>query len=73
MNEFGSDWSRQKLLCYDVRAAVINALGYLELVQDETADESAAKKALKGAHQTIRDAGRKAEELFQEIWKAGNT
>jgi len=31
-----------------VRAAVINALGYLELVQDETADESAAKKALKG-------------------------
>jgi hypothetical protein len=70
VNEFGSDWSRQKLLCYDVRAAVITTLGYLELIEEEKANESAVKKALKGALKNTRAAAQKVEELFQEICKA---
>lgn len=47
MNEFGSDWSRRKLLCYDVRAAVISTLGYLELLGEAKTDEITTKNALK--------------------------
>jgi hypothetical protein len=43
VNEFGSDWPRQKLLCYNVRAAVINTLGCLELIEEKP-DKSVEKK-----------------------------
>ena len=73
MNEFGFDWPRQKLLCYDVRHFVITTLGYLEVVEEEKADEGTAKKALEGALKNTRAAAQKIEELFQEICKTEKT
>lgn len=69
MKVFGSDWSRQKLLCYDVRAAVISTLGYLELVEESRSEESAPEKAIQGALKNTRLAAHKVEELFQELCK----
>ena len=65
--EFGSDWSRQKLLCYDVREAVVASLGYLELIAEHNVDGEASEKALKGALKNTQFAARKVAELFQEI------
>ena len=69
VNEFGSDWPRQKLLCYDVRYFVITTLEYLEPLEEEKADEGNARKAFQGALKNTRAAAQKVEELFQEICK----
>lgn len=62
MTEFISDWSRQKLLCYDVRAAVVTALGYLELMRE---NNTITRTNLKIALKNTRTAAKKADELFQ--------
>lgn len=67
MKELGSDWSRQKLLCYEVRAAVISTLSHLELIEERSTKEPTAGKALKGAMKHTRLAAQKVEELFRQI------
>jgi hypothetical protein len=66
-----SDWSRQKLLCYDVRAAILTARGYLELLVQDNPGHGPAEKALQIALENARDAANKSEELFQEICQTG--
>lgn len=70
MTEFISEWSRQKLLCYDVRAAVVTALGYLELMQQKN---NITRTNLKIALKNTRVAAKKVDELFQEISNTGQT
>lgn len=70
VKEFGSDWPRQKLLCYDLRAAVVTTLGCLELVTDHKHDNNEGEKALNLALENTQLAARKVEELFREICKA---
>ncbi len=72
MKEFASDWSRQKLLCYDVRAALVSTLGYLELIEARTTEEITAQNAIQGALKNTRFAVEKVEELFREICATEN-
>jgi hypothetical protein len=70
VKEFGSDWPRQKLLCYDLRAAVITTLGCLELITDHKHEKTEVEKALNLALKNTQLSARKVEELFREICKA---
>jgi hypothetical protein len=65
--EFGDDWPRQKLPCYDVREAVISTLGYLEVLQEAKLDQSNSEKALKRAIGHIKAAAEEVEKLFKMI------
>jgi len=70
VKEFGPDWPRQKLLCYDLRAAIITTLGWLELITDHKHESTEFEKALNLALKNTQLAARNVEELFQEICKA---
>jgi hypothetical protein len=66
-DDFGADWPRQKLLCYDVRCYVINTLGYLEMLQETKLNQSDSEKALQGAFRQTKAAVDAVEELFKVI------
>jgi hypothetical protein len=69
VKEFGADWPRQKLLCYDLRAAVATTLGCLELMVDHKLGKTEVEKALNLAFKNTQLSAQKAEELFREICK----
>jgi hypothetical protein len=70
MKEFGAGEPKQKMLCYDVRAAVISTLAYLEMIEDAKSDPIDVDKHLKGAIKQCRWAAEKIEDLYKEISNA---
>jgi hypothetical protein len=70
VKEFGSDWPSQKLLCYDLRAAVVNTLSCLELIANHKHENTEVEKALNLALKNTQFAAQKVEELFREICEA---
>lgn len=61
--QFGDDWPRQKLLCYDVRCHVTDTLGYIDLLR-ESKHSPRDTKALKSMLRRMTQAAEQLEELF---------
>jgi hypothetical protein len=66
--QFGDDWPREKLLCYDVRGYVMNTLGYIELLQESKLNPRDSKFVKTNVKQ-MEVAAKQVEELFQIICK----
>jgi pyruvate, orthophosphate dikinase len=66
--EFGADWPRQKLLCYDVRCNVMNTLGCIELLQESKRNRRDSKY-LKVMLRIMKETEEKVVELSHIIWE----
>jgi hypothetical protein len=66
--QFGDEWPREKLLCYDVRCYVMNTLAHIELLQDSKLNPRDSE-LVKQMFKQMEAAAKKVEELFQIICK----
>ena len=66
-DEFGANWSKEKLLCYWVLSHVINTRGHLEFIQEEKLNEGDLTQAVQVASVQINAAMEAAKELYQII------